>query len=100
MKIPPKRCLLIKALYFCAKNYRENPFSISELDKLQNFNFNQLRSKGLIKKYSEKGNRKGGIWKVTTRGIRFCKLQPNLLEKFWVQQDEKEKYVLITQGIS
>ena len=119
-KAPPKRCPhcdasmnehrhklnvpLMKALYYVVKTYKKEPFHIKVLDTIAYCNFQSLRYWGLIEPHFEKGDRKGGQWKVTARGLGFCMLQSKLPEVVWSYRGKLvkdswvgERMVLITQ---
>ena len=121
-KAPPKKCEhcgasmnehrhklnvpLMKALYFCAKTYKKEPFKISQLDKVAYCNFQSLRYWGLIEPHFEKGDRKGGMWKVTPSGLGFCMLTSRVPEVLWSYRGKRvadswekdtSKWKLITQ---
>lgn len=95
---------LCKALYYCAKKYKKNPFHIKELSTVQYCNFQVLRYWKLIEPHTIAGDRKGGWWRLTANGISFCQLQIMLPEKLWSYRGEVvkdswigERLVLITQ---
>jgi hypothetical protein len=96
---------LCKSLYYCAKNYKKEPFKVSDLpSKVVYCNFQSLRYWGLIEPHIVAGDRKGVMWKVTARGIGFCRLDIKLPEKVWSYRGKLvpdswkgEKMVLITQ---
>ena len=97
---------LMKALYYVAKTYKKEPFNIKELDKVAYCNFQSLRYWGLIEPHFEKGDRKGGQWKVTANGLGFCMLQSKVPEVVWSYrgkivpnswEQDKSKWKLITQ---
>jgi hypothetical protein len=95
---------LCKALYYCARKYKKNPFHIKELSTVQYCNFQTLRYWGLIEHHVDEGDRKGGWWKLTATGIGFCQLTLRLPEKLWSYRGKRvkdswvgERLVLITQ---